>query len=126
MTGTATAVDIPALVERTAELGTKPRRGRRSAGEGEQSTGEVLFFLGEKSSDGGLILAEKFDTEGLAMVEALKRDVPFYRVEVWKSRAVVKDGSVEITKEPVPAERWSTGRTSSEQPIDKQRLRSVL
>jgi hypothetical protein len=51
-----------------------------------------------------LVLGERFETEGLAMVEALKRDVPFYRVEVWKSRAVVKDGTVEIKKEPVTAE----------------------
>jgi hypothetical protein len=66
---------------------------------------QVLFYLGERSQDSrDLVLGERFESEGLAMVEALKRDVPFYRVEVWKSRAVVKDGSVEIKKEPVTAE----------------------
>ena len=103
---TAAAVEIPALVEKPAAAIPKPRRGRRPAGEGEQGGTQVLFFLGEKSSDGpGLILDQKFDSEGLAMVEALKRDAPFYRVEVWKSRAIVKDGTVEIRKEPAPAER---------------------
>ena len=37
------------------------------------------------------------------MVESLKRDVPYYRVEVWRSRAIVKEGSVEIKKEAVSA-----------------------
>jgi hypothetical protein len=37
------------------------------------------------------------------MVESLKRDVPYYRVEVWRSRAIVKEGTVEIKKEPVSA-----------------------
>ena len=105
MTAAATAVEVPALVERPAKTTTKPRRGRRPAGEGEQGSTQVLFFLGEKNSDGqGLILDQKFDSEGLAMVEALKRDVSFYRVEVWKSRAIVKDGAVEIKKEPAPAD----------------------
>ena len=104
MTAAATTVEVPALVERSAKATTKPRRGRKSADEKEQGGTQVLFFLGEKSSDGGLILPEKFDSEGLAMVEALKRDVPFYRVEVWKSRAIVKEGAVEIKKEPAPTE----------------------
>jgi len=107
------AVEIPALVDKPPTATPKPRRGRRPAGEGEQGGTQVLFFLGEKSSDGpGLILDQKFDSEGLAMVEALKRDVPFYRVEVWKSRAIVKDGTVEIRKEPAPtdsAERRADG-----------------
>ena len=105
MTAAATTVEMPALVEKPAKATAKPRRGRRPAGEGEQGSTQVLFFLGEKNSDGrGLILDQKFDSEGLAMVEALKRDVSFYRVEVWKSRAVVKEGAVEIRKEPAPAE----------------------
>ena len=35
------------------------------------------------------------------MVEALKRSEPYYRVEVWQSHAIVKDGVVEIEKEQV-------------------------
>jgi hypothetical protein len=83
----------------------KARRGRRPAEQQQQSEVQVLFYLGERSQESrDLVLGERFETEGLAMVEALKRDVPFYRVEVWKSRAVVKDGTVEIKKEPVTAE----------------------
>ena len=37
------------------------------------------------------------------MVESLKRDLPYYRVEVWRSRAIVKEGSVEIKKEAISA-----------------------
>ena len=109
----ATALEVPALVEGPEKATTKPRRGRKSEDEKEQGGTQILFFLGEKSSDGlGLILDQKFDSEGLAMVEALKRDVPFYRVEVWKSRAIVKNGTVEIRKEPAPidsAERRADG-----------------
>jgi hypothetical protein len=93
-----------AVLEMPGEPATKTRRGRRPA-EDKQSGAQVHFYLGERSQEGrDLKLGERFETEGLAMVEALKRDVPFYRVEVWKSRAVVKEGSVEIKKEPVTAE----------------------
>jgi hypothetical protein len=95
---------VPVL-EMPSESAAKPRRGRRPAEQKQQSDVQVLFYLSEQSQEGReLVLGERFETEGLAMVEALKRDVPFYRVEVWKSRAVVKDGSVEIKKEPVAAE----------------------
>ena len=73
----------------TAAVGETKRRRKR---------GEA-----ERASDGSLVLKEKFPNEGGAMVEALKRDVPYYRVEVWRSRAIVKEGSVEIKKEAVSA-----------------------
>jgi hypothetical protein len=93
------------VLEMPSEPVAKTRRGRRPAEHKQQSEVQVLFYLGEQSQEGrDLVLGARFETEGLAMVEALKRDVPFYRVEVWKSRAVVKDGSVEIKKEPVSAE----------------------
>jgi hypothetical protein len=94
-----------AVLDMPSEPAAKARRGRRPAEQKQQSDVQVLFYLGEGSQDSrDLVLGERFESEGLAMVEALKRDVPFYRVEVWKSRAVVKDGSVEIKKEPVTAE----------------------
>jgi hypothetical protein len=94
-----------AVLEMPGEPVVKTRRGRRPAEDKQQSEAQVHFYLGERSQEGrDLKLGERFETEGLAMVEALKRDVPFYRVEVWKSRAVVKEGSVEIKKEPVTAE----------------------
>jgi hypothetical protein len=94
-----------AVLDMPNEPAAKPRRGRRPAEQKQQSEVQVLFYLGERSQENrDLVLGSRFETEGLAMVEALKRDAPFYRVEVWKSRAVVKDGSVEIKKEPVTAE----------------------
>jgi hypothetical protein len=94
-----------AVLDTPSEPAAKARRGRRPAEQKQQSDVQVLFYLGERSQDGrDLVLGERFESEGLAMIEALKRDVSFYRVEVWKSRAVVKDGSVEIKKEPVTAE----------------------
>ncbi len=47
------------------------------------------------------MLKEKFGSEGDVMVEAFKRDEPYYRIEVWQSHAVVNDGVVAIEKEPV-------------------------
>ena len=99
------SVDAVAVLEIPSEPAAKAGRGRRPAEQKQQSEVQVLFYLGERSQESpDLVLGERFETEGLAMVEALKRDVPFYRIEVWKSRAVVKDGSVEIKKEPVTAE----------------------
>ena len=99
------SAEAVAVLEKPSEPTAKPRRGRRPAEQKQQTEGQVLFYLGERSQEGrDLVLGARFESEGLAMVEALKRDVPFYRVEVWKSRAVVKDGTVEIKKEPVTAE----------------------
>ena len=99
------STEAVAMLEMSSEPAAKARRGRRPAEQKQQTEVQVLFYLGERSEEGReLVLGERFETEGLAMVEALKRDVPFYRVEVWKSRAVVKDGTVEIKKEQVAAE----------------------
>jgi hypothetical protein len=81
------------------------RRGRRGADGKDKKTGLVLFCLGEREQKGQpLILNQEFESEGAAMVEALKRDVPYYRVEVWRPRPIVREGAVEIKKEPVTAE----------------------
>jgi hypothetical protein len=62
----------------------------------------VLFFLAEANSGAGaLVLKEKFENEGHAIVASLTRGKPYYRVEVWQSRAVVTDGHVTVEKQPV-------------------------
>ena len=86
MTAEATAV-----VEMPAEAASKSRRGKRAAEGRETSSAQVFFYLAERGQDSpDLVLGERFESEGHAMIEALKRDVPFYKVEMWKSRAVVK------------------------------------
>ena len=72
----------------------------------------MLYFLGAGGENDGqpLVLKEQFSNEGDAMVESLKRDVPYYRVEVWRSRAIVKEGSVEIKKEAVSARELREAR----------------
>jgi len=105
MTAEATAV-----VEMPAEAASKSRRGKRAAEGREISSAQVFFYLAERGQDSpDLVLGERFESEGHAMIEALKRDVPFYKVEMWKSRAVVKDGVVEIKKEPMTAEVAANG-----------------
>jgi len=77
------------------------RRGRKPS-EAKDKGPLILFFLGEGAPDREqLALKERFGSEGAVMVEAFKRGEPYYRVEVWQSRAVVNDGVVAIEKEPV-------------------------
>ena len=77
------------------------RRGRKPS-EAKDKGPLILFFLAEGRPAGEqIVLKEKFGSEGAVMVEAFKRGEPYYRVEVWQSRAVVNDGLVAIEKEPV-------------------------
>ena len=101
-TDTARVMPMPGA---TSPAGERKRRRRSTEGEKEQNGSLVLYFLGAGGESDGqpLVLKERFSNEGGAMVEALKRDVPYYRVEVWRSRAIVKEGSVEIKKEAVCA-----------------------
>lgn len=89
----------------TAAASEKKRRRKRGEAERVPDGSLVLYFLGSGGENDGqpLVLKEKFPNEGGAMVESLKRDVPYYRVEVWRSRAIVKEGCVEIKKEAVSA-----------------------
>ena len=97
-----------AVVEMPAEA--KGRRSKRAAEGRETSSAQAFFYLAERGQDSpDLVLGERFESEGHVMIEALKRDVPFYKVELWKSRAVVKDGAVEIKKEPMTAEVAANG-----------------
>jgi len=82
---------------------TERRRGRRAAEGKEKNNSMVLFYLGEsgEQNNGRIALKEKFGCEGDAMVESLKKGVPYYRIEVWQARAVVKDGAVEVRKDQI-------------------------
>lgn len=79
------------------------KRGRKAADGKEKNGSRVLFYLGEEGEQDGrrVVLKEECPSEGDAMVESLKRDAPYYRIEVWQARAVVKEGSVEIKKEQI-------------------------
>lgn len=83
----------------------KGRRGRRTSSAKEVGEAIVMFFLGERGNDGSLLLTEQLESEGAAMLEALKRSTHYFRVETWKTNAVVKDGSVEIRKQPVTGQK---------------------
>ncbi len=101
-TETARVMSMPGMV---APSGERKRRRRGAEAERDRGGSLVLYFLGVGSENDGqpIVLKEQFSNEGGAMVESLKRDVPYYRVEVWRSRAIVKEGTVEIKKEPVSA-----------------------
>ena len=85
----------------TAATEEKKRPGRKPAESKEKGGTRVLFYLG----DGGtaahqpVVLKEECAGEGEAMIESLKRGAPYYRVEIWRALAVVKDGSVEVKKD---------------------------
>ena len=80
------------------------RRGRKPS-QGAENGPRVLFFLGDGQPDvEPFVLKEKLSSEGEAMVESLKRGEPYYRVEVWQSRANIKNEVVAIEKEPVKAQ----------------------
>ena len=102
---TDTARVMPMPNATTVAAGEKKRRRRKVDAVGDPGDSLVLYFLGATSQNDGepILLKERFPNEGGAMVESLKRDVPYYRVEVWRSRAIVKEGSVEIKKEAVSA-----------------------
>ena len=102
---TETARVMPMPNATTVAAGEKKRRRKRADSVGDPGDSLVLYFLGAPSQNDSepIVLKERFSNEGGAMVESLKRDVPYYRVEVWRSRAIVKEGSVEIKKEAVSA-----------------------
>jgi len=82
--------------------GTEEKRRGRRPSETKDKGPLILSFLAEgKVADEQLVLKEKFDSEGSVMVESFRRGEPYYRVEVWRSHAVVNDGVVAIEKEPV-------------------------
>ena len=83
-------------------MGTEEKRRGRKPSEAKDKGPLILFFLteGQPTSE-QIVLKEKFGSEGAVMVEAFKRGEPYYRVEVWQSRAAVNDGVVAIEKEPV-------------------------
>ena len=85
--------------------GAEERRRGRKPTEAKDKGPLILFFLAEgRPTSEQIVLKEKFGSEGAVMVEAFKRGEPYYRVEVWQSHAVVKDGVVAIEKAPVKAQ----------------------
>ena len=91
----ARVMPMPAVAEERKRPGRKPAEKRDKGGS------RVLFCLGEGGTTAGdrLVLKEECAGEGEAMIESLKRGAPYYRVEIWQARAVVKDGSVEVKKD---------------------------
>jgi hypothetical protein len=84
------------------KIGSEEKRRGRKPGEPKDKGTLILFFLAQEGGNSEeLLLKEKFDSEGEVMVESFKRSEPYYRVEVWRSRAKVNDGVVAIEKEPV-------------------------
>ena len=98
MSSEARVMPMPATIP--AE---EKRRGRKPGGGKDKSGSRVLFYLGEGGDRDGdrLVLKEEYSSEGDAMVESLKRNAPYYRIEVWQARAIVREGTVEIKKEQV-------------------------
>ena len=79
----------------------RKRPGRKPAESREKGGSRVLFYLGDGGISEGqrVVLKEECAGEGEAMIESLKRGAPYYRVEIWQARAIVKDGSVEVKKD---------------------------
>ena len=74
--------------EKTAEKksGRRPRRAQAE----EHSGAKCRFFLQATSPTNGkdrLALGDELETEEQALVESLKRDIPFLRVEAWTAYA---------------------------------------
>jgi hypothetical protein len=94
-----------AMTVPTPEAATVPEKRRRGrpAESKEKNNAMVLFYLGEASEDPSsrVTLKEECASEGDAMIESLKKGVPYFRIEVWKARAVVKDGGVEVMKDQI-------------------------
>ena len=96
MSAEAATMPVPSPPEPVSK-----RRGRNPT-ESRDKDPLALFFLAEANSgSGALVLKEKFENEGHAIVASLTRGKPYYRVEIWQSRAVVKDGNVTVQKQPV-------------------------
>jgi hypothetical protein len=91
----ARVMPMPAAAEE------RKRPGRKSAESKEKGGSRVLFYLGDGGTTEGqrVVLKEACAGEGEAMIESLKRGAPYYRVEIWQARAIVKDGSVEVKKD---------------------------
>ena len=77
---------MPAAAEERKRPGRKPAENR------DKSGSRVLFCLGEGGTVAGdrVVLKEECASEGEAMIESLKRGAPYYRVEIWQARAVLR------------------------------------
>jgi hypothetical protein len=100
MSSEAKLMQVPTPV--AAPVPEKRRRGRPAEAR-EKGGATALFYLGEASeqTSGRITLKEECASEGEAMVESLKKGVTYFRIEVWKARAVIKDGGVEVMKDQI-------------------------
>jgi hypothetical protein len=81
-------LETPAASREKTPARRNGRRARRLKGE-EQNGTKCRFFLQATSPDSKaqLVLGEEMESEEQALVESLKRDVPFLRVEAWTAYA---------------------------------------
>jgi hypothetical protein len=83
----------------------RTRRHRENAGD-ENDNGLVRYFLGKAESNGGIPALEKeMNTEGEALVEALRVGVTFYAVQEFRVVPDLAGRRPQLTKEPVPGKK---------------------
>lgn len=89
----------------TSDAGARPERAtRRRRRNGDDS--KARFFLPKAGSSlRSPELGQEFPSEGAALVEALKRDQPFYLVTVWRAVPQQNGGDPVITKQAVTETR---------------------
>jgi hypothetical protein len=89
------------IANASPESDGRTRRRRRN---GDDLKGR--FFLPKAGSTiKSLELGQELPTEGAALVEALKRDQPFYVVTVWRAVPQQNGGDPVITKQAVTETR---------------------
>jgi hypothetical protein len=81
------------------------RRPRENSGE-DSDNGFVRYFLGKAESNGGIpALDKEVNTEGEALVEALRQGVTFYAVQEFRVVPDLAGRKPQLTKEPVPGKK---------------------
>jgi len=109
MVNSAVAETVPAKTGRTDSEPDKPmmraRRPRENSGE-DSDNGFVRYFLGKVESNGGIpALDKEMNTEGEALVEALRQGVTFYAVQEFRVVPDLAGRRPQLTKEPVPGKK---------------------
>jgi hypothetical protein len=84
---------------------TRARRSRENSGDENQNCC-IRYFLGKAEANGGFpALDKEVNTEGEALVEALRQGVTFYAVEEFRVIADLAGRRPQLTKEPVPGKQ---------------------
>ena len=105
MTNSAPTETIFAKTSRTEPGQSEPGRTRRHRENTSDNNveGVVRYFLGKTGSSGGTpALDKEVNTEGEALVEALRQGVTFYEVQEFRVVADLAGRRPQLTKEPVP------------------------